>query len=251
MFERPDQRAPHGLRPVKITRNYTKHAPGSVLFQIGDTHLIITATVEERVPRHIHVLKEENTGWLTAEYAMLPGATNQRTQRERNKVSGRTAEIQRLIGRTLRASVDLTKMGARTITIDADVIQADGGTRVAAITGGYIALVDCLNHLVAEGLLVELPPLNPVAAISVGVVEGTEILDLNYDEDSAAEVDANVVMNASGELIELQLSSERAPLTRDQLNRMVDLAEAGIQQLLTLQQDALAQVGPLEQTLSV
>ncbi|HEY9686816.1 MAG TPA: ribonuclease PH [Coleofasciculaceae cyanobacterium] len=239
-FTRPDQREPHELRPVKIVRNFTKHAPGSILISLGDTQVIITATVEERVPRHIHILKEENTGWLTAEYAMLPGATNVRTQRERQKISGRTAEIQRLIGRTLRASVDLTKVGSRTITIDADVIQADGGTRVAAITGGYIALVDCLNKLKADGLLAELPPLKPIAAISVGLVQGTEILDLNYEEDSAAEVDANVVMNEDGHLIELQLSSERAPLSRTQLDRLVDLSEDGIRRLMKLQQEALA-----------
>jgi ribonuclease PH len=198
--------------------------------------------VEERVPRHIYVLKEESTGWLTAEYGMLPGATNVRNQRERLKVSGRTAEIQRLIGRTLRASVDLTKVGARTINIDADVIQADGGTRVAAITGGYIALVDCLHKLQADGLLETIPDLKPVAAISVGLVEGTEILDLNYEEDSVAEVDANVVMNADGHLIELQMSSERAPLSRTQLDRLIDLAAKGTQQLFEIQREALGQV---------
>lgn len=244
MSERPDQRQANELRPIRIIRNFTKHAHGSVLVCFGDTKVIVTATVEERVPRHIHILKEESTGWLTAEYAMLPGATNQRTQRDRNKVSGRTAEIQRLIGRTLRASVDLTKVGSRTITIDADVIQADGGTRVAAITGGYVALVDCLNKLIADGMLEAMPKLNPVAAVSVGLVEGNEVLDLNYLEDSSAEVDANVVMNAEGHIIELQLSSERAPLTRTQLDRLVDLAEEGIQQLFKAQQDALAEALP-------
>ena len=244
MFSRPDQRQADELRPIKIIRNFTKHAPGSVLVSFGDTQVIVTATVEERVPRHIYVLKEESTGWLTAEYAMLPGATNTRNQRERLKVSGRTAEIQRLIGRTLRASVDLTKLGARTINIDADVIQADGGTRVAAITGGYIALVDCLNKLKADGLLETIPDLKPVAAVSVGMVEGTEILDLNYDEDSVAEVDANVVMNADGHLIELQMSSERAPLSRAQLDRLVDLAAKGTQEIFEIQQKALSQ--PLE-----
>ena len=241
MFERPDQRQANELRPITFTRNFTKHAPGSVLVSFGDTKVIVTATVEERVPRHIHILKEENTGWLTAEYSMLPGATNQRSQRERMKVSGRTAEIQRLIGRTLRASVDLTKVGSRTINIDADVIQADGGTRVAAITGGYVALVDCLNKLIADGLLEELPPLTPIAAISAGVVEGTPILDLNYEEDSAAEVDSNVVMNADGHIIELQLSSERSPLSRTQLDELVDLAASGVNQLLAMQQAALQQ----------
>jgi ribonuclease PH len=244
MFERPDQRQADELRHIKFIRHFTKHAPGSVLVSFGDTQVIVTATVEERVPRHIHILKEESTGWLTAEYAMLPGATNQRVQRERLKVSGRTAEIQRLIGRTLRASVDLTKVGSRTINIDADVIQADGGTRVAAITGGYVALVDCLNKLKADGLLEELPPLTPVAAISAGVVEGTPILDLNYEEDSVAEVDANVVMNADGHIIELQLSSERSPLTRVQLDQLVDLAASGVDKLLALQQEALVQGAP-------
>jgi ribonuclease PH len=239
MFSRPDQRQADELRPIKIIRNFTKHAPGSVLVSFGDTQVIVTATVEERVPRHIYVLKEESTGWLTAEYAMLPGATNVRNSRERMKVSGRTAEIQRLIGRTLRASVDLTKVGTRTINIDADVIQADGGTRVAAITGGYIALVDCLRKLQADGLLETLPALKPVAAISVGVVEGTEILDLNYEEDSAAEVDANIVMNGDGQLIELQMSSERAPLTREQLDRLIDLGMKGTRRLFELQQEAL------------
>lgn len=251
MSERPDQRQPDELRPIRILRNFTKHAHGSVLVCFGDTKVIVTATVEERVPRHIHILKEESTGWLTAEYAMLPGATNQRTQRDRTKVSGRTAEIQRLIGRTLRASVDLTKVGSRTITIDADVIQADGGTRVAAITGGYVALVDCLNKLIADGMLEAMPTLKPVAAVSVGLVEGQEVLDLNYLEDSAAEVDANVIMNAEGHIIELQLSSERAPLTRTQLDRLVDLAETGIQQLFKAQQDALTEPLPLAETVEL
>ncbi len=251
MYTRPDQRQPHELRPIQIIRNFTKHAPGSVLVCFGDTKVLVTATVEERVPRHIHILKEESTGWLTAEYAMLPGATNQRTQRERQKVSGRTAEIQRLIGRTLRASVDLTKVGARTINIDADVIQADGGTRVAAITGGYVALVDCLNKLIADGLLDTMPPLKPIAAVSVGLVEGAEILDLNYEEDSSAEVDANIVMNADGQLIELQLSSERAPLTRQQLDKLVDLGEGGIRQILEAQQNALAEPLPIREAAEV
>jgi ribonuclease PH len=249
MTTRPDQRQANELRPIQITRHFTKHAHGSVLVCFGDTKVIVTATVEERVPRHIHVLKEESTGWLTAEYSMLPGATNTRTQRDRQKVSGRTAEIQRLIGRTLRASVDLTKVGSRTIHIDADVIQADGGTRVAAITGGYVALVDCLNKLVADGMLQALPPLNPIAAVSVGMVAGVELLDLNYDEDSSAEVDANIVMNAQGELIELQLSSERSPLTRSQLDQLVDLASEGIQKLFQAQQDALAEASSTPKTM--
>lgn len=242
MFVRSDQRQVDQLRPIHIVRQFTKNAPGSVLICMGDTQVLVTATVEERVPRHIHILKEDSLGWLTAEYSMLPGATNVRTQRDRLKISGRTAEIQRLIGRTLRASIDLTKLGSRTITIDADVIQADGGTRVAAITGGYIAMVDCLNKLKADGLLDTLPEHKAIAAISVGMVENTEVLDLNYQEDSAADVDANVVMNADGNIIELQMSSERAPLSRPQMDRLMDLADTGIHQLFQLQQEALAQV---------
>lgn len=244
MFARPDQRQPDEMRTVTITRHYTRHAPGSVLICYGDTQVIVTASVEERVPRHIHILREENTGWLTAEYAMLPGATTQRASRERLKISGRTAEIQRLIGRTLRASVDLTQLGSRTITIDADVIQADGGTRVAAITGGYIALVDCLNKLKSNGQLEKLPPLRPIAAVSVGLVQGLEVLDLNYEEDALADVDSNFVINTDGEIVELQITSERAPLSRLQLDRMVDLASSGVEKLLRLQREALEEPVP-------
>ncbi len=240
MFVRPDNRKPHELRPIKIIRNYTKYAPGSVLVSFGDTQVLVTATVEERVPRHIHQMNVENMGWLTAEYAMLPGATNTRSTRERMKLSGRTNEIQRLIGRTLRTSIDLARLGSRTITVDADVIQADGGTRVASITGGYVAVVDAMRKLQQEGLLDELPIVSPIAAVSVGICEGTPVLDLNYAEDSTAEVDANVVMNARGELIELQVSSERAPFTRHALDELLVLAESGIHQLLALQEEALS-----------
>jgi ribonuclease PH len=240
MSSRPDGRTPESLRPLKLIRQYTQNAPGSVLMCIGNTQVLITATVEERVPRHIHVLKDDNLGWLTAEYSMLPGATHTRTQRERQKLSGRTAEIQRLIGRTLRASIDLAHLGSRTITIDADVIQADGGTRVASITGAYVALVDCLNALKRDGALKELPTHTPIAAISVGIVDGRPVLDLNYEEDSQADVDANVVMNADGCLVELQLSSEKAPLTRQQLDEMLDLSQIGIDRLFTLQKQALS-----------
>ncbi|MGZ8901396.1 MAG: ribonuclease PH, partial [Limisphaerales bacterium] len=204
MFTRPDGRQQDELRPIKIVRRFTKHAPGSVLICFGDTQVIVTATIEERVPRHIHILREEMTGWLTAEYSMLPGATNTRGNRERTKVSGRTSEIQRLIGRSLRACVDLTRVGSRTINIDADVIQADGGTRVASITGGYIAMVDAFTHLVENNMLDEMPPITPIAAVSVGMIDGTEVLDLNYEEDSAADVDANVIMNNAGQIIEIQ-----------------------------------------------
>jgi ribonuclease PH len=240
MSTRSDGRTPEALRPLKIIRQYTKNAPGSVLMCIGNTQVLITATVEERVPRHIHVLKDDNLGWLTAEYSMLPGATHTRTQRERQKLSGRTAEIQRLIGRTLRASIDLAHLGSRTITIDADVIQADGGTRVASITGAYVALVDCLNALKLDGVLKEIPTHTPIAAISVGVVDGKSMLDLDYSEDSQADVDANVVMNGDGNLVELQMSSEKAPLQRQQLDEMLDLAQIGINRLFELQRLALS-----------
>jgi ribonuclease PH len=185
--------------------------------------------------------KPDGHGWLTAEYAMLPGATQTRNQRERLKIGGRSQEIQRLIGRTLRASIDLSKLGTRTITIDADVIQADGGTRVASITGGYVAMMDALNGLVTQGLLSELPPVKPVAAVSVGIIDGTELLDLNYEEDFRADVDANVVMNADGDLIEFQASSEGAPFSRANMNRLLDLSEHGIRQLIAIQQQALQQ----------
>lgn len=247
MFQRPDQRHPHALRPIQVTRRFTKYAPGSVLICYGDTQLIVTATIEERVPRHVPHGPNDTAGWLTAEYALLPASTQVRSYRERNnKISGRTAEIQRLIGRCLRAAVDLSRLGQRTITIDADVIQADGGTRVAAITGGYIALVDALRHLQQNGLLgSELPLLSPIAAVSVGIIQGEIFLDLNYEEDSQAEVDANVVMNAKGELIEIQAASEQAPYDRDLLNLMLDTAESGIRQLFELQEQALNELSTI------
>lgn len=238
-FSRPDGRQPDQLRPVKIVRNFTKHAPGSVFISFGDTQVLVTASIEERVPRHIHHMGLETHGWLTAEYAMLPGATHTRSNRERLKLSGRTNEIQRLIGRCLRASVDLAKIGQRTITIDADVIQADGGTRVASITGGYIALIDALRHLQRNDMLAEIPIISPVAAISVGIVEGTEVLDLNYEEDSVADVDANMVINKNGHIIEMQATSEKVPFDRAALDRLVDLAEGGIRQLIAHQEEAL------------
>lgn len=245
MVLRSDQRQLNQLRPVTLTRQYTRYAPGSVLVSFGHTQVLVTATIEEKVPRHIHQTDNPNEGWLTAEYAFLPGSTQTRTQRERNKVSGRTYEIQRLIGRTLRAAVDLDRLGARTITIDADVLQADGGTRVAAITGGYVALVDALTHLKTQGLLEELPIVSPVAAVSVGLFQGDVLLDLNYEEDFQAEVDANVVMNAKNEFIEVQLTSEGTPFDRGCLDQMLDVAGDGITQLLSMQQEALAQGGVL------
>ena len=239
-FQRPDGRAYDELRPIQIIRNYTKHAHGSVLVCFGDTKVLVTASVEERVPRHIHQLPCDTHGWVTAEYSMLPGATQTRTQRERLKIGGRTNEIQRLIGRCLRASVNMEKLGSRTFNIDADVLQADGGTRVAAITGGYVALVDAMMKLKDQGLMDELPIISPIAAVSVGIVQGEVVLDLNYDEDSNADVDANVIMNAKGEIIELQAASEKTPFTRQAMDRMVDLAQDGIEQLIIRQHEALS-----------
>ncbi|MDX2084791.1 MAG: ribonuclease PH [Candidatus Melainabacteria bacterium] len=245
MFERPDQRQPGELRPIRLTRQYTRFAPGSVLVAYGATQVLVTATVEDRVPRHIHQQqkeqKDENLGWLTAEYSMLPGATQTRNSRDRLKVSGRTMEIQRLIGRTLRTCVDLTRLGSRTITIDADVLQADGGTRVAAVTGAYVALVDALHSLKKQGDLSEIPLKFALAAVSVGIVQGTVLLDLNYEEDSAADVDSNIVMNDRGEIVEWQSSTESTPFHRDTMMHMLNMAESGIQQLLSLQQQALAE----------
>lgn len=235
-MERHDGRTPDQMRPVTITRHYTKFAPGSVLFEIGDTKVLITACIEERTPRHV---TDENTGWMTAEYSLLPGSTQTRVQRERMRISGRTQEIQRLIGRSLRACIDLTRLGDRTITIDADVIQADGGTRTASITGAYIALYDALLHLQQKELIKEIPIISPVAAISVGIVDGVPVLDLDYEEDSSADVDANIVMNAEGEIIEFQTTSERSPLTRTQLLEVLDLGEKGVRELIEMQKQAL------------
>jgi ribonuclease PH len=241
---RSGNRTALSLRPITIERGYIKHAPGSVLISYGDTKVLVTATIEDRVPKHIY--GKDQHGWLTAEYSLLPGATHTRNQRDRLKVSGRTMEIQRLIGRSLRACVDLTRLGQRTITIDADVIQADGGTRVAAITGSYIALMDALYHIQAieqknnpKLVLWPLPIKSAIAAVSVGIVNGEILLDLDYNEDSTAEVDANIVMNAEGEFIEVQATSEDKPFSRKAMDELIDAAEGGIRQLLELQQQAL------------
>lgn len=235
-MQRIDGRHADELRPVTLIRNYTRYAPGSVLIEMGHTKVLVTATIEERTPRHV---TDENTGWMTAEYSLLPGSTQTRVARERYKLSGRTSEIQRLIGRSLRACIDLTRLGDRTITIDADVLQADGGTRTASITAGYVALVDALLHLKNRGLIQEIPITSPVAAISMGIVQGIPLLDLNYEEDSTAEVDANLVMNAKGEIIEFQVTSEKQPLSRQGLQALLDLGEAGIRELLKIQQMVL------------
>jgi ribonuclease PH len=236
---RNDGRAPNQLRPIRITRRYTKHAEGSVLIEFGDTKVLCTASIEERVPPH---KKNSGEGWVTAEYGMLPRSTNTRTDREaaRGKQTGRTQEIQRLIGRSLRAVVDLKKLGERQITLDCDVIQADGGTRTASITGAYVALMDAVNVLLAKKLIKESPVREPVAAISVGIHEGVALLDLNYLEDSACETDMNVVMTGAGSFIEVQGTAEGVPFTRAEMDQLLALASDGIRELVARQRDALA-----------
>jgi ribonuclease PH len=236
---RNDGRSGVALRPIKITRSFTRHAEGSVLIEFGDTMVICTASVEESVPPF---LRGKGTGWVTAEYAMLPRATHTRSQREaaKGKQTGRTLEIQRLIGRSLRAVTDLEKLGERSIYIDCDVIQADGGTRTASITGAYVALVDALTTLKSRGLLAGIPLKEAVAAVSVGIVGGEALLDLNYLEDSSAEVDMNFVITSSGRFVEVQGTAEAEPFTTAQMDVMRDLAIGGAQQLFALQQEALA-----------
>jgi len=241
MSNRADGRSITQLRQITFETGYTKHAPGSVLVSFGDTRVLVTASIEERVPRHIYLSDNDEEGWLTAEYNLLPASTNTRSQRERQKISGRTAEIQRLIGRSLRAAIDLNRLGQRTITIDADVLQADGGTRVASITGGYVALSLAVDHLIDIGKLKQNPLLSPVAAVSVGIIDNEVLLDLNYEEDNLAGVDANVVMNGEGKLIEFQATSEGIPYSREQLLTMVDVATEGIQTLIEKQQTILGQ----------
>lgn len=235
---RIDQRAENQLRPIKITRNYTRYAEGSVLVEFGHTKVLCTASIDNSVPRF---LKGQGQGWVTAEYGMLPRSTHTRSDREaaRGKQSGRTQEIQRLIGRSLRAMVDLKKLGENTITIDCDVIQADGGTRTASITGAAVALVDAMNVLLEKKKIKNDPLRGLVAAVSVGIHNGEALLDLNYDEDSTCETDLNVVMTQSGEFIEIQGTAEEKPFTREQANQMLALAEEGIKQLVEEQQKAL------------
>ena len=227
------------LRPVTLTRHFIKHPEGAVLVEFGDTRVICTASVEETVPPF---LRGKGTGWVTAEYAMLPRATHTRSSREaaKGKQTGRTLEIQRLIGRSLRAVTDMTKLGERTIYLDCDVIQADGGTRTASITGAYVALSDAINGLLQRGLLTCSPLKEAVAAVSVGIVEGQALLDLDYQEDSGAEVDMNYVMTSSGRFVEVQGTAEAEPFTIEQMDAMRSLAMDGIQQLFVLQQQALA-----------
>jgi ribonuclease PH len=235
---RPSQRTNNQLRNVEIIRHYTKHAEGSVLVKFGDTHVLCTASVEEKVPGF---LKGKNQGWVTAEYGMLPRSTGSRMDREaaKGKQSGRTQEIQRLIGRSLRAIIDLQKLGERSIHIDCDVIQADGGTRTASITGAYVALADAVSTLLAKKLITENPLKQAVAAISVGVYKGTPVLDLDYIEDSDCDTDMNVVMTADGGFVEIQGTAEGEPFAREAMNAMLDLAAGGIGELLAMQTKAL------------
>ncbi|HEX4842491.1 MAG TPA: ribonuclease PH [Limnobacter sp.] len=235
---RPDGRQPDALRPISIERGYTKHAEGSVMVRFGDTHVLCTCSVEDKVPGF---LKGQNQGWLTAEYGMLPRSTHSRMDREaaKGKQSGRTQEIQRLIGRALRAAVDLQKLGERTLKIDCDVIQADGGTRTASITGAMVAVADAVGKLLASGELAESPIKQFVAAVSVGVVNGQVVLDLNYDEDSNCETDLNVVMTEAGGFVEVQGTAEGEAFSRLELDGMLNSAAAGIEQLVALQKQAL------------
>ncbi|HEY6864423.1 MAG TPA: ribonuclease PH [Burkholderiales bacterium] len=238
MSTRPSQRRPDELRAVSLRRAYTRHAEGSVLVEFGDTRVLCTASVEEKVPPF---LRDRGQGWVTAEYGMLPRSTHTRTDREaaRGRQSGRTLEIQRLIGRSLRAVTDLELLGERTITVDCDVIQADGGTRTAAITGGCVALYDALSTLEQRGLVKAHPARDFVAAVSVGVYDGVPVLDLDYAEDSACDTDMNVVMTGSGGFVEVQGTAEGAPFTRAQLDALLELARAGIAQLVARQKQAL------------
>ncbi|MDA1256798.1 MAG: ribonuclease PH [Chloroflexi bacterium] len=237
-FTRPDGRAPGDPRPITIETGFQPHAEGSVLITAGNTHVVCSASVEETVPRW---MSGSGRGWVTAEYGMLPRATNTRSGREARsgRQGGRSQEIQRLIGRSLRGVVDLTAMGERSVIVDCDVLRADGGTRTAAITGSYVALSLALRGLVSEGAIESDPMTDAVAAISVGVVSGTPLLDLCYEEDSAAESDMNVVMTGSGKLIEVQATAEGAPFSRDELNELLGLAENGIRYALDRQVAAL------------
>jgi ribonuclease PH len=236
---RPSNRAPDELRPVTFTRRFTKHAGGSVLVRFGDTHVLCTASIEDTVPSF---LRGKGQGWVTAEYGMLPGSTHTRSPREaaKGKQSGRTQEIQRLIGRSLRAVTDLKALGDRTVTIDCDVLQADGGTRTAAITGGYVALADACDQLVARRAIAASPLHGQIAAISVGIFGGVPVLDLDYAEDSNAETDMNVVMNNGGGFVEIQGTAEGHAFRRHELDAMLNLAASGIGRLFALQAQSLS-----------
>ncbi len=238
-FHRTASRPVDALRPIEIVRRYTRHAEGSVLVAFGDTRVLCTASVEEKVPPH---KRGSGEGWLTAEYGMLPRATHTRSDREaaRGKQSGRTQEIQRLIGRSLRSVFDLKRLGERTISLDCDVIQADGGTRTAAITGAFVAAHDAVSWLVAAGKLTASPVRDFVAAVSVGIVDGTPLLDLEYVEDSACDTDMNVVMTGAGGFVEIQGTAEGATFSRSEMDALLGLADKGIRELVALQKQALA-----------
>ena len=239
-MQRPSGRTPQQLRDISITRNFTCHAEGSVLVCFGNTKVICTATAEAGVPRF---MRGQGKGWVTAEYGMLPRSTGSRMGREasRGKQGGRTVEIQRLIGRSLRAALDLSKLGENTITIDCDVIQADGGTRTAAITGACVALVDALNHLQRKKLITQDPLRHLIASVSVGIYQGVPVLDLDYPEDSAADTDMNVIMTEAGDFIEVQGTAEGATFKREELDSLLDLAGTGINELVAKQREALAE----------
>ncbi len=232
MSNRLNSRKNNELREIKITPNYTKHALGSVLIEFGDTKVLVTASVDEQKPRWMD--KEDKRGWVTAEYSLLPSATHTRCQRERSKISGRTQEIQRLIGRSLRSCVDLGKLGERTITVDADVIQADGGTRCASIYGGFIAMQIAIKKLIQDGKLTESPIIEPIAAVSAGIVDGEVKLDLDYCEDSSAQVDSNIVMTQSGKIIEFQTTAEGNPFSKNELTQILELGENAIKKIIGL-----------------
>ncbi len=234
-WQRPDGRDPYQLRPVSFERRFTKFAAGSVLTRCGNTQVLCTVSVEDGVPRF---LQGSGRGWLTAEYRMLPGSTPQRQSRELMKLSGRTQEIQRLIGRSLRSTLDFELLGERTLLVDADVLQADAGTRTASITGSYVALVDAVQGLVAQGALARSPLVHSVAAVSVGLIENDVFLDLQYDEDVAAAVDFNVVLNEDLNIIEIQGTAEEGSFSRQQMNQILEVGELGIKQLLAAQQAA-------------
>lgn len=235
VWQRPDGRQPHQLRPVSFERQFTKFAAGSVLTRCGNTQVLCTVSVEEGVPRF---LQGSGRGWLSAEYRMLPGATPQRQTRELLKLSGRTQEIQRLVGRSLRSTLDFELLGERTLLVDADVLQADAGTRTASITGGYVALKDAVQGLVEQGLLVRSPLIHSVAAVSVGLIEDETFLDLQYEEDVAAAVDFNLVLNENLNIIEVQGTAEEGSFSRQQMNQILAVGEQGIQDLLAAQQAA-------------
>ncbi len=230
MSERLNNRKNDELREIKIEKDFTKHAMGSVLISFGDTKVLVTASVEEGKPKWMD--KEDPRGWVTAEYSLLPSSTNTRTARERSKVSGRTHEIQRLIGRSLRACVDLTKLGDRTITIDADVLQADGGTRCASICGGFVALKIAVEKLIENGLLEQSPIIEEIGAVSIGIVNGELKLDLDYSEDSNADVDSNIVLTKSGKIIEFQTTAEKEPLEKSTLDEIYNVAFKAIKEII-------------------